>query len=158
MLDATALGGLVAEGLARAVPPMASDDEIASIVLRTLCETDGRQPAESRPELERLRASWPAIARQLELAYRELQAVDALKDDFLASMSHELLTPLTSIGGFAEILATTFDLDNRLRDREPSTWLIPAGGNRSSRRRVSTRTAGLRVSWLLSSIAGKTGV
>jgi signal transduction histidine kinase/signal recognition particle receptor subunit beta len=45
--------------------------------------------------------------RELESAYRELQAMDALKDDFLASMSHELLTPLTSIRGFAEILATT---------------------------------------------------
>lgn len=45
--------------------------------------------------------------QELERACRELQAVDVLKDDFLASMSHELLTPLTSIGGFAEILATT---------------------------------------------------
>jgi len=45
--------------------------------------------------------------RELEEAYRELKALDALKDDFLASMSHELLTPLTSIGGFAEILVTT---------------------------------------------------
>jgi signal transduction histidine kinase/signal recognition particle receptor subunit beta len=43
--------------------------------------------------------------RDLERAYRELQVLDRLKDDFLASMSHELLTPLTSISSFAEILA-----------------------------------------------------
>jgi signal transduction histidine kinase/signal recognition particle receptor subunit beta len=43
--------------------------------------------------------------RDLERAYRELQVLDRMKDDFLASMSHELLTPLTSISSFAEILA-----------------------------------------------------
>ncbi len=45
--------------------------------------------------------------RALRRAYRDLQQLDGLKDDFLASMSHELLTPLTSITGFAEILETT---------------------------------------------------
>ncbi len=44
---------------------------------------------------------------ELERANAELRVLDAAKDAFLASMSHELLTPLTSIGGFAEILADT---------------------------------------------------
>jgi signal transduction histidine kinase len=43
--------------------------------------------------------------RELERAYTELKILDRLKDDFLSSMSHELLTPLTSISSFAEILA-----------------------------------------------------
>ena len=43
--------------------------------------------------------------RELEQAYTELKVLDRLKDDFLSSMSHELLTPLTSISSFAEILA-----------------------------------------------------
>jgi sigma-B regulation protein RsbU (phosphoserine phosphatase) len=43
--------------------------------------------------------------RDLEQAYRELKVLDRLKDDFLGSVSHELLTPLTSISSFAEILA-----------------------------------------------------
>jgi signal transduction histidine kinase len=42
--------------------------------------------------------------RELEQACRDLQVLDRLKDDFLSSMSHELLTPLTSISSFAEIL------------------------------------------------------
>ncbi len=72
VLDATALGGLVADGLARAVPPMASDAEVASIVLRTLAENDGCRPtSDARPELDRLRNSWPSIVRQLERAYHE---------------------------------------------------------------------------------------
>lgn len=78
VLDATALGGLVADGLARAVPPMASDAEVASIVLRTLAETDGCRPlTDARPELARLRTSWPAIVRQLERAYHEFVPVEA---------------------------------------------------------------------------------
>jgi signal transduction histidine kinase/signal recognition particle receptor subunit beta len=44
--------------------------------------------------------------RALAHALEDLQALDRLKDDFLASMSHELLTPLQSIGSAAEILAT----------------------------------------------------
>ncbi len=43
--------------------------------------------------------------RELEAACRELKALDRLKDEFLGSVSHELLTPLTSISSFAEILA-----------------------------------------------------
>lgn len=42
--------------------------------------------------------------RELARAYEELKVLDGLKDDFLHSMSHELLTPLTSISSFAEIL------------------------------------------------------
>jgi signal transduction histidine kinase/signal recognition particle receptor subunit beta len=43
--------------------------------------------------------------RELERANRDLLLLDRLKDDFLDSMSHELLTPLTSITSFAEILS-----------------------------------------------------
>ena len=39
-----------------------------------------------------------ARTRELQKAYRELKLIDALKDDFLSSMSHELLTPLTLVG------------------------------------------------------------
>ena len=42
---------------------------------------------------------------ELERAYDELKELDRLKDDFLSSMSHELLTPLTSIQSFSEILS-----------------------------------------------------
>ncbi len=55
-------------------------------------------------ELERTVAE---RTQELEQANRELKQLDRMKDDFLASMSHELMTPLTSINGFAEILGTT---------------------------------------------------
>ncbi len=44
---------------------------------------------------------------ELREAYEELKELDRLKDDFLSSMSHELLTPLTSICSFSEILLST---------------------------------------------------
>ena len=43
---------------------------------------------------------------RLRRAFDELQELDRLKDDFLSSISHELLTPLTSICSFTEILQT----------------------------------------------------
>jgi signal transduction histidine kinase len=43
-------------------------------------------------------------ARKLEQAYRELQAVDRLKDELVQNVSHELRTPLTFVKGYVELL------------------------------------------------------
>jgi signal transduction histidine kinase len=43
-------------------------------------------------------------AAKLELAYKDLQEVDKLKDELVQNVSHELRTPLTFIKGYVELL------------------------------------------------------
>lgn len=56
--------------------------------------------------VERIRAQEAQLkyAADLERANAELQVLNELKSDFLATVSHELLTPLTPILGFAALL------------------------------------------------------
>ncbi|MEM9562306.1 MAG: glycosyltransferase family 4 protein [Actinomycetota bacterium] len=77
VLDATALGRLADDGLARAVPPMATDGEVAAIVLRTLIEAgESGRTGPPADQLERLRHSWSTIAARLEQAYGEVVPAD----------------------------------------------------------------------------------
>lgn len=48
--------------------------------------------------------------KELQVAYEELKALDRLKDDFLSTMSHELMTPLAGIRSSAEILRSYTDM------------------------------------------------
>lgn len=72
VLDATALGRLADDGLAKAVPPRATDAEVAAIVLRTLAGSDRSGATPPPSQLENLRHSWQAIAARLEQAYLEI--------------------------------------------------------------------------------------
>ena len=85
VVDDTALAELASTGLARGVPPRATDAEVAAIVRRTLAAegparsgggtgTDGRRAGTDgrRAGLDRLRRSWPDIAGRIEEAYREV--------------------------------------------------------------------------------------
>jgi signal transduction histidine kinase len=61
--------------------------------------------------VERIRAqeAQRQHAADLERANAELQVLNELKSDFLATVSHELLTPLTPILGFAALLTRQWD-------------------------------------------------
>lgn len=63
-------------------------------------------PVESDDEVGRLGAAFNAMAREVEQAHR-------MQRDFVANVSHDLKTPLTSIQGFAQAL-----LDGTIRGEE----------------------------------------
>jgi len=55
-------------------------------------------------DLQSTQVALRSQSRQLEVALREVESVDAMKDSFLALVSHEVRTPLTSIMGGIEFL------------------------------------------------------
>lgn len=57
----------------------------------------------SKEELERRVRERTA---ELEKAYRELKALDRMKDEFLDMTSHELKTPLTSVDSFLQLMGS----------------------------------------------------
>lgn len=77
VLDSTALGDLASEGLAQAVPPMATDDEVASIVLRTLRDRDEGDERDPVPDLGGRHQTWSSIAATIDAAYQEILAAPA---------------------------------------------------------------------------------
>ena len=74
---------------------------------------------------------------RIEAALRErataLEEADRVKTDFVANMSYELRTPLTSIGGFAELLGGGYAGESQ-RQSAATMWA------RSSSRSIACRS------------------
>lgn len=69
-------------------------------------------------DLHTTHAAMRAQSERLARALREVEGVEAMKDSFLALVSHEVRTPLTSIMGGVEFLRDEFEDDRTDIERE----------------------------------------
>ena len=105
------LAGIVGAASARALVSQAvSVESISMDELVRLADETQRARAHSQ-QLEEKSRELEVAARELGEANERLRRLDSEKDDFLAQVSHEVRTPMTSIRSFAEILRTTPGLE-----------------------------------------------
>ncbi len=104
------LAGNIGAATARALVSQIATGETISLdeIIKLVDET--QQVVEYSHQLEEKSKQLQSIAEELRLANDRLQQLDALKDEFLSQVSHEVRTPMTSIRSFAEILLDTKDL------------------------------------------------
>jgi len=71
--------------------------------------------------------SLDTLTAELRSTAEERARIEAARDEWLASVSHDLRTPLTSVKGYAEMLASTYDFDAEEVRRQAGVIATQAG-------------------------------
>jgi signal transduction histidine kinase len=84
-------------GLRTQVEQFQMSEPIADILLAEPLDRHG-------DEIEQLRASFFAMAQQIQQQFQALQSLDSTRRELIANVSHDLRTPLASMQGYIETL------------------------------------------------------
>ncbi len=103
------LAGAIGSPSARLAISSVARGTITTPLLRSLDETRELQAAFVALERQRLRLEH--TADELREANERLRQLDQLKEEFVATVTHELRTPITSIRALSQLLAERDDLD-----------------------------------------------
>jgi signal transduction histidine kinase len=109
------LAGVIGSASARIMVSSVTKEEELNIdeVLKMVRES--QQMIELNKELRKKSTELSKAGEQLRKANEQLKQIDALKDEFLYTVTHELRTPLTSIRSLTEILHDNPDLQEEQR-------------------------------------------
>jgi two-component system sensor histidine kinase BaeS len=81
-------------------------------------DAEARAPADGGDEIAAVAVAFNAMADELTSRMREIETVDKARRQLIADVSHELMTPLTSLRGYVETLRmTNLNLDPASRER-----------------------------------------
>jgi signal transduction histidine kinase len=127
----TQLAGAIGSASARLVVASVVDEENLALadVMRILDEAS--QLRAHSQALEEKSRSLEQASAQLRAANEQLLSLDALKDDFMSSVTHELRTPLTSIRALTELMQD--DPQMPAEQRQQFLGLVVAEAERLSR-------------------------
>jgi signal transduction histidine kinase len=109
------LAGVIGAASARVLVSAIVEEEHLGVdeMMRILDETS--RIIEANRQLEDKSRALEMATAELTEANAQLQVLDRLKDDFVATVNHELRTPLASIRAFSEILRDHPDLPDEER-------------------------------------------
>lgn len=97
------IAGVIAYIMARGIStPIRQMKEVADAIAKE--QFDKKSFIRGEDELAELGRSLNAMSDELKLKIERLKYLDTVRTDFVANVSHELKTPLTSIRGFVETL------------------------------------------------------
>ncbi len=103
VVAAICIAGAIAYVMARGIStPIRQMKEVADAIAKG--QFDKKTSIRGEDELSELAQSLNAMADELKLKIERLKYLDNVRTDFVANVSHELKTPLTSIRGFVETL------------------------------------------------------
>ncbi len=109
------LAGVIGSASARIIVGSVTKEEEISVgeVMKILQES--QQMIELNKELRKKSLELTRATAELKNANQQLKDIDALKDEFLYTVTHEIRTPLTSIRALSEIVHDNPDMDEGQR-------------------------------------------